>query len=161
MHEVFDAFAAVMRSMPPDPDIREAFVFATWKRVAGELLCEHAVPVKFDEDVLHVAVSNVAWQKHLADLSPQMLFKLNAILGHGTVLRIEFAVDENFVLASRQRLTMEKADDEFISLAESETTGDVIRAARQIEDENLRNAFLLAAGRCLARKELRSRTEAK
>ena len=161
MHEVFDAFAAVMRSMPPDPDIREAFVFATWKRVAGELLCEHAVPARFDQDVLHIAVSNIACQKHLADQSPQMLFKLNAILGNGPVRRIVFVIEENYVIATRERPAKDTADEEFISLAERETTGDVMRSARQIEDDDLRNAFLLAAGRCLARRELHYKAEGK
>ena len=152
MHEVFDAFAAVMRSLPPDPEVHEAFVFATWKRVAGDLLTGHAVPAAIDENVLRVAVSNIAWQRHLTDLSPQMLFRLSAILGTGTVRRIEFFIDEDRVKDGKRK-PEEKADEDFISLAESETSGDVMRAARKIEDENLRNAFLLAAGRCLARRK--------
>ena len=99
--------------------------------------------------------------RHLADLSPQMLFKLNAILGNGTVRRIEFVVDEKCVIATRERPSKDTADEEFISLAERETTGDVMRSARQIEDDDLRNAFLLAAGRCLARRELHYKAEGK
>lgn len=159
MQEVFDAFAAVMRLLPPEPEIREAFIFATWKRVAGELLCEHAAAVKVDKDVLHVAVANLAWRKHLADLSGQMVFKLNAMLGGGAVRRIEFVINEENVLAHRGEAGTSGADREFIALAESETEGDLNRSAQGIEDETLRHVFLLAAGRCLARRRLHSQAD--
>ena len=152
MHEVFDAFAAVMRSLPPDPEIREAFIFAAWRRVAGGLLCEHAAPARVEGDLLHVAVSSFAWQRHLADLSAQMVFKLNAILGSGSVRRIEFDIDEEYVIEQRRNGGDRIPDNEFIELAESESAGAVTESANAIDDESLRNAFLLAAGRCLARR---------
>lgn len=152
MQEVFNTFSAVLSSADLDVGARKAFVFAAWKRIAGELLYEHAVPVRLEVSILSVAVSNRAWQKHLTDLCRQMLFRLNEIVGSGTVTRIEFVVDEGAVTADRNPRPRSEDDDAFNALAENEMSGELRRAAEAIEDEGLRNAFLLAAGRCLVRR---------
>lgn len=134
--------------------LREAIVFAAWRKTAGEQLTSHAAPVRLQNATLTIAVSNITWQRHLRDLASQMLFKLNALLGSATVTYIEFEIDEPAVLKARgTRKTID--DEETRKLAELEITPELEIAAAKIEDEELRKHFLAAAGHCLVRRKER------
>jgi hypothetical protein len=103
---------------------------------------------------LIVAVEDEVWKRHLEALSGQMLFKLNATLGRPTVTFIEFRVDEKTVQAERERRYKEELSRlERERIAMKNVPENVSRAAENIEDDELRRNFLLAAGSCLARKK--------
>ena len=148
MLDLFRTLSRVLHDAEDIDEIRQAIVFAAWRRIAGESLAEHAVPVGLEETTLVVAVSNVTWQRHLKDLCGQMVFKLNAALGAPMVTFIELRVDQNAV---RPRKT-DDHEAELRRLAENEISLELRSAADKIEDEDLRKQFLLAAGNCLVRK---------
>ena len=155
MLDLFRTLPGLMSDLEGSEVVREALVFAAWRRIAGEALAGHTAPVKLQGTTLTVAVSSLMWQRQLKDLGGQMLFKLNTALGSPTVSFIQLDIDESAVL--RERGAASKPDD-FYSQAEQEITPELELAASKIEDEELRKQFLAAAGNCLVRK---ARTESR
>lgn len=149
MLDIFRTLPGVLNNIEGSELILEAVVFATWRRIAGDQLGEHAVPLRLDGATLCIAVSNLMWQRQLKDLAGQMLFKLNAALGSPTVSFIEFEIDELAVKSSRAQ-TSEPASAKEI---ENAITPELARAAATIGDEDLRRQFLLAAGNCILRRD--------
>ena len=146
MERAFASLPAIIADLgEPSPSAREAMVFAAWKRVAGEQLSERAVPLRFDENRLSIAVEDKTWQRHLESLAPEMLSRLRNKLGEGVVKFIEFRIDAAAPFASRQKgKIIDPAPDAPSELAAS---------AKQIGDENLRGIFLQAAAAQLANRD--------
>jgi hypothetical protein len=147
MEQLFGAIPAVVGGLEPHDELTEAVVFAAWSKCAGEMIRERTVAVEFSKKRLIVAVTDKTWQRHLEELSPQMLAKMNGSLGQGTVRFIEFQIDEKAV---------KKAHDGRVQKGNSEpnvVTPALAEAAMAIGDENLRRSFLDAAGDYLARQK--------
>jgi hypothetical protein len=154
MQDLFRALPKLLKEFEDTQEIREAVALAAWRRIAGESLCEHAVPFRLFNKHLIVAVANNTWKKHLEHLSGQMIFKLNSLLGQAVVTFIEFRVDEETVLEERAKnKTPIVSRQELEEIALEEVTPKLRGAADAIKDDNLRYQFLLAAGSCLARKK--------
>ncbi|WP_405778834.1 DUF721 domain-containing protein [Streptomyces sp. NBC_00859] len=62
-------------------------VMGRWPQIVGDDLANHCVPQRYDEDarVLTVQCDSTAWATQLRLLAPQLVARLNADLGHGTV----------------------------------------------------------------------------
>ena len=90
MQQLFGAISEVLAGLKMDGQVDQALVFAAWKQCAGKLLSERTVPVEFVDHRLIITVADETWRRHLEDLIPQMLVKINGSLGQGTVKRIEF-----------------------------------------------------------------------
>lgn len=153
MNELFRALPALMKEFEDNDTVREAIVFAAWRKIAGNALRFSAVPVRFSGKHLTVAVSGESWRKHLEHLSGQMIFKINSKLGAAVVTFIEFRIDDEAVKKERakfQRILDEKISEED---ALNEVTPKMRHSADAIKDDDLRYQFLLAAGSCLARKK--------
>ena len=148
MLDLFRTLPGVLGDAEKMAEIRQAIVFAAWRRVAGETLGEHAVPAELNDSTLVVAVANSTWQRHLQDLCGQMVFKLNAALRAPLVTFIELRIDENAVNAER----VTRDESELRRMAELEISPELKSAANNIADEELRKQFLLAAGNCLVRR---------
>ncbi len=147
MEQVFGAIPSVLNGLSSNGDVDEAVVFAAWKRCAGELLNERTIAIEFFENRLIVAVADRTWQRHLEDLSPQMLYKINSSLGDGTVRFIEFRIDERTVNESRE---CKSVSSETVA---PEVSPSLIKAAEAIGDEALRQQFLGAAVEYLERQK--------
>lgn len=155
MEDLFRALPALLKQFDDDENLREAVVFAAWRKIAGEGLRDQAVPAQLDQKRLIVAVDNERWQKYLKDLSGQMIFKLNSSLGQALVTFIEFRVDETIINQERRKNRKIIIDEEKQrELALEQLTPKLRRAADAIKDDNLRYQFLLTAGSILARKEI-------
>lgn len=154
MEDLFRALPKLLKQFDDDENLREAVVFAAWRKIAGEILRKHAVPFKLTGKHLTVAVDDERRQKYLKDLSGQMIFKLNSALGQATVTFIEFKIDEQAVKNERQKQGIIPIDEEKEREAALEQiTPQMRRAADMIKDDDLRYRFLLTAGSVLARKE--------
>ncbi|MGI8670102.1 MAG: DUF721 domain-containing protein [Aridibacter sp.] len=155
MEDLFRTLPKLLKELEDSDEIREAVVFAAWRRVAGKSLCEHSVPFRLDEKHLIVAVKDKMWKRHLEkELAGQMIFKLNSILGQPAVTFIEFRVDEETVLReTKQTRTIKISDEKYKEIALNEVSPNLRHHADAIKDDNLRYQFLLAAGSCLARKK--------
>ena len=149
MEQLFGAIPFVLSGLATTDGIDEAMVFASWKRCAGDLLAARTVPVEFFENRLVVAVADETWRRHLEDLSPQMLYKLNAALGNGTVKFIEFRINARAVAAGKKK----QAKAEAHAARSAEVSPSLMKAAQAIGDEDLRKQFLNAAGLYLAKHQ--------
>src|SRR5258708_31521116 len=146
MEQLFGAIPSVLSSLGPNADIDEAVVFAAWARCAGDLLRERTAPLEFFENRLVIAVSDETWARHLEDLSPQMLVRINGSLGQGTVTFIEFRINAAAVKAAHETENVVSADD-----IPPEAPPSLAAAAEAITDEDLRKQFLSAAASYLAK----------
>lgn len=154
MEDLVRALPALLKEFDENEAVREAVVFAVWRKVAGESLRGHAVPLRLFQKHLIIAVTSATWKKHLESLSGQMIFKLNSALQQAVVTFIEFRVDEPTVLNERAKNRKSSlSDEEYEEIALEEVTPKLRHSADAIKDDNLRYQFLLAAGSCLARKK--------
>lgn len=68
-------------------------VMGRWPQIVGDDLANHCVPLRYDEDpaarVLTVTCDSTAWATQLRLLAPQLVARLNADLGQGTVRMIK------------------------------------------------------------------------
>jgi hypothetical protein len=149
MQDLFRTLPVILEKFGDDTSVRESVVFAAWRKAAGDMLKDHTVPVSIAEKRLTVAVSGKAWKRHLEDLSGELIFKINRMLGSETVKFIEFVEDSDTVKAANQRQRFEDP----IEIAESEITPELRQAATAIHDMEMRRKFLLAAGSCIAREK--------
>ncbi len=154
MQDLFRALPKLLKEFEDTEEVREAVVFAAWRRIAGESLSEHTVPFRLFNKHLIIAVADKMWKRHLETLSGQMIFKLNSILGQAIVTFIEFRIEEEMLAAERAKhQKTQMSDEELVETALDEVTPKLRHSADAIKDDNLRYQFLLAAGSCLARKE--------
>jgi hypothetical protein len=155
MNELFRALPALLKEFSGHAEVREAIIFGAWRKMAGESLREQAAPIRLDQNRLAVAVDNEMWKNHLEALSGQMIFKLNSALGSAEVTFIEFVVDEKAVEAENVKFGRPPIDEaESARIAAGEITPGLRESAGAIKNEELRERFLMAAGRCLARKKV-------
>lgn len=148
MQELFKTFRGILDGFDGPDEVRAAFVFAAWRKIAGEQLRQRTEPLAFRQKRLTLAVENAIWKRHLEDLSGDMVYRLNEALGQGIVNFIEFHINEKAVLAAPDRKTMKTAD-EAVATRLSPALKD---AALRIGDPELRKNFLEAAGAYLSRK---------
>lgn len=161
MQDLFRALPKLLKQFEDTEEVREAVVFAAWRKIAGESLSGHTVPFRLFNKHLIIAVADKMWKRHLEDLSGQMIFKLNSILGQPVVTFIEFRIEAATLEAERAKFQKQKLSDaEMVEIALDEITPQMRHSADAIADDNLRYQFLLAAGSCLARKNrLKNKTD--
>ena len=151
MDDLFQALPKILRAAGESEEVSEAAAFASWRRVAGEALRGCAVPFRLYRKTLVVSVPDTTWRKQLEQMSPQLLFRLNSLLGQALVTYVEFRVDPKTVSDERARLRQshyERLEREEDALSRARELGE---AASAIQDEELRRRFLLAAGSCMNR----------
>ena len=153
MDDLIRALPKLLRAAGETEEIAEAAALVAWRRVAGEALRGSAVPFRLYRKTLIVAVPDATWQKQLEAMSGQLLFRLNSLLGAAIVTFIEFRIDPKTVQAERDAHLPEMSREETERLALSSTAGPLRAAAEAIQDEALRQRFLLAAGSCITRRE--------
>ncbi len=151
MDELFQALPKLLRAAGESEEVLEAASFAAWRRVAGEALRGCAVPFRLYRKTLVVSVPDATWKRQLEQVSPQLVFRLNSLLGQAAVTFVEFRVDPKTVREERARLR----DSPYESLTREDAAlrraVELDDAASAIHDEDLRRRFLIAAGSCLNR----------
>jgi hypothetical protein len=147
MESLIKTLPAILAAAGQSLEVAEAGCFAAWKHAVGDALSIHAVPLKLEEQTLVVAVADNLWQKQLEQMRPQLLFRLNSVLGHSLVKFIELRVEPNALPRTRvgPGATTKKSDDTI--------PFELRAAASEIQDGDLRRAFLGAAASCVKRLE--------
>ena len=153
VENIFTAFPKILDQIEADPDAREAFVFAAWRRSVGESMNEQTAPVKLSGSRLKIAVLNETWRRHLVDMAGEILFKVNSNLPSSSITFLDFFVDATQVAAGRLAHPAMRPKVAEETEAEDEITRELRDSAAMIQDEDLRKTFLLAAGSCLARSK--------
>jgi hypothetical protein len=142
-------FPKILARAGDNHELNQTAAKIAWQRIAGEGLHKYAVPLRLDEKTLTVAVADAIWQKQLQAMSSEMVFKINKLLRRETVRRIEFRIhpaslkNRAPVSPSGRRKSVEPLP------------ANVVSAAAEIEDAELRNRFIRAAENCIARRDSR------
>ena len=147
MDSLIKTLPKILEAAGDAPEVVEAACLAAWKHAAGDGLRDHAPPIAMRGTTLLVAVADAMWQKQLQALSGQLLFRLNSFLGQPLVSFVEFRVDPNVVASARGPQKSKR------ELDPSTISEELITAAAEIKDTDLRRAFLGAATTCLNKIE--------
>lgn len=153
MEDLFQVLPKLLRAAGESEEVLEAAGFAAWRRVAGEALRGCAVPFRLYRKTLVVSVPDSTWKRQLEQVAPQLVFRLNSMLGQAVVTYVEFRVDPQTVREERARLRdspYEQLTREEAALGRAVELGP---AAEAIRDDELRRRFLLAAGSCMNRTD--------
>ena len=153
MDDLFKALPELLRAAGEVEEVAEAAALAAWRRVAGEQLRGQAVPFRLYRKTLTVAVADATWQRQLEQHSGQLLFRLNSLLGQPVVTYIEFRIDPQTVRVERARLRGHAPDPVAQEQRALHHARALMEAAGAIQDETLRQRFLLAAGSYLDAQE--------
>jgi len=161
MDDLFRAIPKLLRAAGESEEVFEAAACVAWRRVAGEGVRGLAVPFRLYRKTLIVAVTDATWQKQLEAISPQLIFRLNSLLGQAIVTYLEFRIDPQTVRRERARLRMQEDPAAAATEAHEEralqSAGvDLRKAAAAISDEALRRRFLVAAGLYIDAQEKKS-----
>lgn len=148
MDNLIKTLPKILEAAGDAPEVVEAACLAAWKHAAGDGLRDHAPPIAMRGTTLLVAVADAMWQKQLQALSRQLLFRLNSFLGQPLVSFVEFRVDPNVVANASRGPQRSKRE-----LDPSTISEELITAAAEIKDKDLRRAFLGAATTCLNKIE--------
>lgn len=147
MESLIKTLPAILSAAGTSTEVAQAACLAAWKHAVGDALNVHAVPVKLEEQTLIIAVADSIWQNQLEQIRPQLLFRLNAVLGHSLVKLIDLRVDPNALPKTRiAQYTPSKHSDYAVPF-------EILAAASEIHDADLRRAFLGAATSCVKRLE--------
>ena len=130
-------------------DLNEIAAKIAWRRVSGEGLRDHAVPVRLQEKTLTVSVADAVWQKQLQTMSAELIFRINKLLQRNVVDRIEFRI-------APRALVRANAKGSSPRVREPLPTG-VVSSAAEIQDSELRERFMRAAENCIERRETLTR----
>ncbi len=153
MRDFLGSIPEVFKNFDGNEAAKEVFVISVWKRIVGESLAEHAVPVRLIKKTLIVAVASETWRKQMADLADQMVFKLNTAFGLSIVSFIDFRIDAKVIREHKTKIEAARISDaEWNELARNEVTPGLQNAAETIADDSLRSVFLAASGSSLARR---------
>ena len=147
MDSLIKTLPAILTAAGPSAEVAEAACFAAWKHAVGDALSVHLVPVKLEDQTLIVAVADSTWQKQLEQLRPQLLFRLNTILGHSLVKLIELCVNPKALPDTR------RPEAPAIGRSDYSVPFELLAAASEIHDADLRRAFIGAAASCVKRLE--------
>lgn len=145
---------SLVRTAEDSPHARECAVFTAWNGAVGAGVRRASAPVRLEGRFLVVAVPDQTWKTQLERLAQQFVFKVNSLLGAPLVTRIVFRIDPATVADSNRREETHVAPGDVARHAKALTDD-----AASIPDGDLRDAFLRAASRCLARAEENDKEE--
>lgn len=148
MDHLIRTIPGMLEAIKGSEEVRNAFVVAAWNRLAGTQITERTEAVGLDGKRLVIAVETKTWQRNLKDLSGQLIFDLNRMLGKNVVDFIEFRVDPSAIKRTQVKDLHEVNFDRIDQLP-----GEITRSAGVIRDENLRKTVLAAAANCLSRPD--------
>ena len=144
MNAFFSTLPGVFDAIEASDEVRDAFIFAAWRRIAGEQVFSRTSPLCVEDKRLVIAVSDKTWKRNLESLASQLLFKLNAALGKPLVDFIEFRISASDIVPAAVRTEAQE---------ETPTPVEIAVSVRSIRNEELRETVLKAAVNCLSRRK--------
>ncbi len=136
----------MLRQVGDTDELREQAVFVAWSAVVGRQVRMVTAPVRLERKTLIIAVLDSTWRTQLKNVSRHALFTLNSLLGAPVVTAIDFVINPELI----DRTHSESPEISFI--APEEQVLPLQEQAAMIANEEVRAAFLRAAGKCLERR---------
>jgi hypothetical protein len=138
-----------------NPEMAEIAAKLAWTRAAGDGLRRHAIPFRLFRQTLVVSVADPIWQRQMQSMSGELISRINRLLGREIVANIEFRIDPATV--ERVRASSQPKDPR--ERARGPIPDELITAASEIADQDLRDRFICAAENCIARREARAKSD--
>lgn len=136
-----------------NPEMAEIAAKIAWSRAAGDGLRRHAIPFRLYRTTLVVSVADAIWQRQMQSMSAELVSRINRLLDRKVVETIEFRIDPATV--EKVRATAQPRQDERHKVLKP-APDELISAAGEIADPDLRERFIRAAENCIARRESRT-----
>ncbi len=147
MIDLLKLLPVLLRKAGNSEEARQNAVLAAWIGAVGPQLRQVSSPVRLERKTLIVAVTDSTWQTQLRKMRGQILFKLNSLLGVPTVTTLEFVINPDMITTTSQQMEQVK----FVAPEKHART--LRKNAEAINNPELRDAFLRAAGKCLDRRD--------
>ena len=146
MDELLSLLPTILQQSGYQPEVCEQAAFAAWDHAVGKAVAVKCIPCRLHEKHLIVITPDQTWKTQLQKMTSEIIFKVGRILGAPLVTYIEYRVDPKYVAMRRQ-------DSPHIRFDRLEQWRKELEAdAEQIADPELRDIFLRAASKSLARK---------
>lgn len=84
-----DALERVISERGWSAEVNVHLLMGRWAELVGPMVAEHSAPEAYADRVLVVRTSSTAWASQLRLMAPQLLAKMNASLGDGTIKRVQ------------------------------------------------------------------------
>jgi len=153
MIDVARLLPKLLNAAGDNPEMEEIATKIAWTRAAGDGLRRHAIPFRLFRKTLVVSVADIIWQKQMQSMSLELISRINKLLGREVVDGIEFRIDPATVEQIRSQNRQDPQDKVPVTMPD-----ELISAAGEIADEDLRERFMRAAENCIARREARTNT---
>ena len=138
-----------------NPEMAEIAAKLAWTRAAGDGLRRHAIPFRLFRQTLVVSVADSIWQRQMQSMSGELISRINRLLGREIVANIEFRIDP----ATVERVRASSPAMGPRERARGPIPDELITAASEIADQDLRDRFIRAAENCIARREARAKSD--
>ncbi len=156
MIDVARLLPKLLNATGANPEMAEIAAKLAWSRAAGDGLRRHAIPFRLFQKTLVVSVADKIWQRQMQSMSAELVSRINRLLGRELVEAIEFRIDPATVEQVRARLDPPQRPGD---VAREPIPEELISAASEIADQDLRERFIRAAENCIARREARVYSE--
>jgi predicted nucleic acid-binding Zn ribbon protein len=83
-----DTIGRLMRDQGWEVDVAVHGVMARWPAIVGPEVAQHCTPERYADAELTVRTDSTAWATQVRMLAPDLVRRLNAELGDGTVTRV-------------------------------------------------------------------------
>jgi predicted nucleic acid-binding Zn ribbon protein len=94
----------LLKEWMQNPESRQVLLQRTWERALGEKISRRCRPLRFNDAVLTVEVTDSSWADQLQSMSADLVSRINKALGGTWVRRIEWVDGEGEVLVSPRSL---------------------------------------------------------
>jgi hypothetical protein len=154
MIDVARLLPKLLNATGANPEMVEIAAKIAWTRAAGDGLRRHVIPFRLFRKTLVVSVADIIWQRQMQSMSSELITRINRLLGREVVEDIEFRIDPARVEQVRSQNRPRPRDQ-----AAGPIPDELISAASEIADQDLRERFIRAAENCIARREARASAE--
>ena len=152
MIDVARLLPKLLNATGANPEMAEIAAKLAWTRAAGDGLRRHAIPFRLFRKTLVVSVADAIWQKQMQSMSAELVSRINKLLGRQVVDDIEFRIDPATV---EQVRTKSHSRQDLGGKVRGPIPEELVSAASEIADDDLRQRFIRAAENCIARREAR------
>jgi hypothetical protein len=153
MIDVARLLPKLLNATGANPEMAEIAAKLAWTRAAGDGLRRHAIPFRLFRKTLVVSVADNIWQKQMQSMSDELITRINKLLGQRVVEEIEFRIDPATVEQVRGKSQTLSTPNKPEPIPE-----ELVTAASEITDPDLRERFMRAAENCIARREAHTNT---
>lgn len=140
--------SSLLRSRGLASRLKEYRIHAQWEKIVGDAIAMHARPLSVRGKKLTVLVDSSTWHQHLSQLRPEIMEKINQVMGRAGIEGIVFKIGE--LEQPRSTVTAGQAAQAELTSEESRKIEEYVQA---LKDEDLRQAaFRLIRKDMLSRK---------